>query len=274
MFIHFAFGELARQGKLEEQTDGVIELILKNKRLKASKCKEFIPAFPEKGAKRIPPKMFEVTDDGVASATFYPKEDPAWFSKLPDATAIHYLPIDVSMICFIKMSFNQLRTSTHEKEYGRFGLVLTDKFLKDKDIKPVLYYTEDGLWSDEIIKKWNYDQKSLSKKDKMDLEREIVSYRKPATLFPSFKESVIIKLTRESEGTKLEYRTYDRYPDGYDFKKENEHRIVFDKDEEYLYFDESDLYMIITPNLESKTEIEAFLYQTWTQRPQIKIFPS
>ncbi|MFC2059915.1 hypothetical protein ACFLTZ_02320 [Chloroflexota bacterium] len=57
----------------------------------------------------------------------------------------------------------------------------------------------------------------MSREDKSDLGKEILSYRKPTTLFPSFKESVTIKLTRASEGTTLEYLTYDRYPD--DFRR-------------------------------------------------------
>ncbi len=274
MYIHFAFGSLGKQDEVEEQTKRVIELILKEKRLLVSKCKEFIPAFPMKGAKRIPPEMFQVTDEGVASATFYPKEDPDWFRKLPDNTTIHYLPMDVSMICLIKTSFNQLRTSTNSMEYGKFGLVFTERFLKTKGMRPVFYYAEKSLWTDELIKRWNQSHKNLSHKDKTDLEKEIVSYRKPATLFPSFKESVTMKLTKATAGTTLEYLTYDRYPDGYDFTKENEHRIVFDKGVDYLYFGKSDLVMVITPDLEAKKTIEIFLNENWRDKPKVEVYPS
>ena len=273
MFIHFAFGSLGKQGKIEEQTKQVIELILREKRLLVSKCKEFIPAYPKKGAKRIPPEMFKVTGDGEASVTFYPKEDPDWLNKLPDDTTIHYLPADVPMICFIKISFNQLKSSTHSAEYGKFGLVFAEDFLKSKGIKPVSYYTENSLWHDELIKRWNSTGNKMSSKDKADLEREILSYRKPATLFPTFKESVTIKLTRASEGT-LEYLTYNRYHDGYDFTKEKEHRIVFDKEVDYLYFVEDDLFMIITPDLKSKGEVESFLKSTWSKQPKVEVYPS
>lgn len=75
MFIHFAFGSLAKQGRIEEQTSAVINCILKEKRLKVSKCKEFIPAFPQLGAKRIPRNMFRVTNSGLA-ATFDIRNDP------------------------------------------------------------------------------------------------------------------------------------------------------------------------------------------------------
>jgi len=274
VLIHFAFGSLGKQGKIEEQTKQVIELILQEKKLLVSKCKEFIPAFPQKGAKRIPPEMFKVTGDGEASATFYPKEDPNWLSKLPDDNTIHYLATDVPMVCFIKISFNQLRSSNHHTEYGKFGLVFTEKFLKGKGIRPVFYYTESSLWNDELIKRWNQSHKSLSNKDKTDLEREIVNYRKPATLVPSFKESVSMKLTRATEGTTLEYLTYDRYPDGYNFTKEKEHRIVFDKGVDYLYFGEDDLFMVITPDLKSKGEVDSFLKRNWSNQPRVELYPS
>lgn len=274
MLIHFAFGSLGKQGRIEEQTNQVIELILREKRLLVSKCKEFIPVYPMRGAKRIPPEMFKVTGNGEVSATFHPKEDPDWSNKLPDDTIIHYSPVDVPMICFIKIFFNQLKTSSHFAEYGKFGLVLTNGFLRNKGIKPVFYYTESSLWNDELIRKWNYDKNRMSSKDKADLVREIVSYRKPATLFPSFKESVIMKVTRASEGTTLEFLTYDRYPDNYDFSRENEYRIVFDDGVGYLYFGEDDLFMIITPDLKSKDEVESFLKRNWSKQPKVVVCPS
>ncbi len=273
MFIHFAFGNLGKQEKVKEQTESVVEYILREKRLKVSKCKEFLPAFPKAGAKRIPREMFKVTEEGLA-ATFYPKEDPNWFNKLPDDKTIHYLPVDVPMLCFIKISLNQLKNSTHSNEYGRFGIVLTESFLKANGIRPVYYYTEESLWNDPLIKKWNHATKTLSSRKKAELKKEIVSFRKPASLFPSFRESVITKITRASNGIKVEYLTYDRYKEGYDFRKENEYRIIFNEDVNYLYFDENDLFMIITPDSEAKHRIEDFFRQNWMQKPQIRIYPA
>lgn len=274
MFIHFAFGTLGRQGKLQEQTEAIIQYILNEKRLKVSKCKEFIPAFPTLGAKRIPPDMFKATDDGAA-ATFYPQKDPDWFQKLPNDTTIHYLPVDVSMICFIKIPFNQLKNSTHSNEYGRFGLVLTDSFLKASGIKPVHYYTEESLWNDSLIKKWNYVARNPNKKEeKAELEKEIVSFRKPASLFPSFKESVTMKVTRASNETRIEHLTYDRYKDGYDFRKENEYRIAFDEGVDYLYFEEQDIFMVITPDTEVRRRIQNFFSRNWKKEPRVTIYPS
>lgn len=273
MYIHFAFGSLGKQGKIEEQTNQVIEYVLKWKRLKVSKCKEFIPAFPIKGAKRIPREMFKVTDDGIA-ATFHPREDPAWFDKLPDDKTIHYLPFDVPMICFIKTSFSKLQTSLHPKEYGKFGIVLNYSFLKENGMKPVYYYTEESLWRDSLIRRWNAGQGILSGAEKTNLEKEIVSYRKPASLFPSFKKSVITKITRNIKGVNIEYLTYDRYPEGYDFTTEAEHRIVFNEGIEYFYFDESDLYMIITPDSDAKIRIDDYLNNNWSKRPHVVEYPS
>ena len=272
MYIHFAFGALGKQGKKEEQTNQVIECILKWKRFKVSKCKEFLPVFPIKGAKRIPREMFKVTEDGL-EATFHPKEDPAWLEKLPDDKTIHYLPLDVPMICFIKTSFSKLRTSVHSSEYGKFGIVLNDKFLKESGIRPVYYYTEESLWRDPLIRKWNAGERILSASEKTDLEKEIVSYRKPAFLFPSFRESVITKITRDTEGVSIEYLTYDRYPEGYDFTGEAEHRLLFNEGVEYFYFDESDLHMIITPNSSAQIRIIDYLNNNWAKQPYVVQYP-
>ena len=116
--------------------------------------------------------------------------------------------------------------------------------------------------------------KGVVNRGKEKLEKEILSYRKPAALFPSFKESVITRLIKTSGGMKAESLTYDRYEVGYDFIKEHEHRIVFDEGVDYLYFDEIDIYMIITPNSKAKENIERFLAQTWKYQPIVKVFPS
>jgi len=160
--------------------------------------------------------MFKPTDDGVA-ATFYPQKDPKWLETLPDDTSIHYHPVDVPMICFIKISFNQLKNSTHSNEYGRFGIVLTDSFLKVNGLRPVQYYTEESLWRDPLIIMWNQHEKELNRAQRSQLVKEIVSFRKPASLFPSFRQSITMKLTRASDGTTIEYLTYDRYREGYHF---------------------------------------------------------
>lgn len=151
MFIHFAFGNLGRLGKIEEQTNAATEYILREKRLKVSKCKEFIPVFPDPNSKPIPLKPFkkvEGRNDLVVAAIDG--------DHLTDTESIRYLPEDVSTICFIKIAFNQLKNSTHAREYGKLGIVLTNDFLKGKSIKRVQYYAEESLHTDPLILKWNH----------------------------------------------------------------------------------------------------------------------
>lgn len=72
----------------------------------------------------------------------------------------------------------------------------------------------------------------------------------------------------------MEYLTYDRYQEGYDFTKENEYRIVFEESVNYLYFNESDLYMVITPDSEAKSKTKTYLNQYWNRLPKVEIYPS
>lgn len=67
---------------------------------------------------------------------------------------------------------------------------------------------------------------------------------------------------------------YSRYQIGYNFRNEQEHRIVFNDNEKYLYFDEEGFFMIITPNDESKIRVENYLKANWERPPIVKIFPS
>jgi hypothetical protein len=272
MLIHFAFGQLGKQGNTAEQTRLVIENILAERRLLVSQCREFIPVLPVPGAKKIPPEMFEVDkdEDGAASA----KIDLRKFHELPDATDITYLPIAVSMICFIQIAFNQLKSTPHSKEYGKFGLVFENKFLHSQGAKPVGYYTENSLWNDPLIIEWSNTRNSKDSSKRLQLQTAITLYRKPATYFPAFAEQTMMKVTRTAKGTILEhYYKYDRYEIGYDFRNEQEYRIAFQDGQEYMYFTEKDLYMIVAPNSISKSQMESYLSREWQSIPQVKIFP-
>jgi len=273
MFIHFAFGTLGRKGEIQEQTKAVIDCILKEKRLKVSKCTEFIPEFPEPGSKRIPlDKMrFESNESG---AQLVYELDPKKIHELPDDESTYYLQRDVPMICFIKIAFNRLHASNHWMEYGKFGIVLTDTFLRSRGIRPVKYYTEESLWNDPLIRKWNYELKSLPPDKREDCEKEILTYRKPATFFPAFRKSVIAKITTAASGGTVEFLKYDRYKEGYDFTKEREYRLVFDEGVDYLYFEEKDLFMVITPDPKAQRRIQDFFSRNWKRKPQVTIYPS
>ncbi len=271
MFIHFAFGSLGKQGNIEEQTHRVIECILREKRLKVSKCKEFIPIFPDQSSKPIPLKPFRKVEGRTDLVVAAIDGD-----RLTDTGSIGYLPEDVPMICFIKIAFSQLKKSKHPQEYGKFGIVLTTDFLMAMGIRQVRYYTEESLWRDPLILKWNQNwaKGKLSNVEAKQLQREITAYRKPAKLFPSFAKSITHIVQFGSGHPQTDYFTYNRYTEGYEFTKENEYRIVFDESVECLYFDESDAYMIIVPSSQTKNEIETYLNRTWNKRPQVMVFPS
>lgn len=274
MLIHFVFGQLGKQGNTEEQTRLVIENILAEKRLLISQCTEFIPALPLAGAKKIPSKMFDVAKDedgqGVVSATIETKK----VHQLPDDTEIVYLPVTVSMICFIQIAFNQLISSPHSQEYGKFGLVFEKGFLRSEGVQPVGYYTEQSLWNDPFINQWSNSRNSKDSTKKHKLQKEITLYRKPATYFPSFAEQTMMKVAKNAKGTILEHcHKYDRYKTGYDFRNEQEYRIAFEESQDYMYFTEKDLYMIITPDSVAKSKIDSYLSKEWDHLPLVKVFP-
>lgn len=248
MFIHFAFGKLGKQGKISEQTNEVIDRILEAKQLKISPNTEFLPIYPQKGSIRLP-------FDGS--------------TPVPNDESIYYIQSDVLMICFIKIPFHELKSSNHHKQYGKFGIVLSTDFLLSKDIRPVIYYTEEELWHDKLIRKFN----ALGGGSK-ELQDEILTYRKPSTYFPNFRNSVQLHINKTVTETIRSLIKYDGYPDNYDFRQENEHRISFQKGAEFMGFTEKDMHMIITPDLESYSTINSYLNHYWSYQPIVKIFPS
>jgi hypothetical protein len=271
VFVHFAFGALRHERTSDEQSHNVIEHILRPRRLKASPCWEFIPAFnPHFGnpaARAIRWDSWKRTDYGAAAS---PPD-----LKLVPMAPITYCHVNVNMISFISISFRKLKSSSHPHEYGGFGLVFADRFLKSRGIKRVRYYTEDSVWQDPLVREWNDGHGgSLSDARRRELEKEIVRYRKPATLFPAFRASNGIKLSASPNGTTLiEHYTYDRYEEGYEFRKENEYRIVLDNGTEYLDFCETDLAKVITPDERARVETLHYLQSMWEKVPPVVVFP-
>jgi hypothetical protein len=273
VFVHFAFGELGKQGKVEEQTEAIVECILRGKRLRVSKCTEFIPEYPKPGLTRIPMEGFKLKgkDSGEAPSN---TSTPIKLKEAHEYDSIYYLQRNVPMICFIKINFSQIKKSNHSREYGKFGIVLEKEFLEASGIRQVKYYAEESLWDDPLIRKWNYELESLPPDKREDCEKEILTYRKPATYFATFKKSAILKLTVTPNGGRISYIKYDRYPEGYDFTTENEHRIVFEEGVDYLYFEEKDLFMVITPDMKAQRRIQDFFSQNWREEPKVAIYPS
>ena len=275
MFVHFAFGQLGKQGKAREQTARVIESILSQRRLLISPCTEFVPAFPPPATRRIPTEAFKLDKDNEGRQVISAEMNLARLNRLPIAREIDYLPVAVPMICFTHPSFNKLRNSPLQNEYGRLGLVFTDDFLRSSGLRPVAYYSEGSLWNDPLIRKWNTLQFQKRFQEARLLEKEILTYRKPAAYFGSFANQTMMKITTTQEGTKLEHcHKYDRYGIDYDFKAEREFRIAFDEGIDYLCFDDSDLHMVIVPDLDSKARIEGYFSREWTRMPKVFLYPS
>jgi hypothetical protein len=253
MFIHFAFGQFGKQGKIIEQTEEVISKILTEKRLVARNCTEFLPAFPVRG-KSLPLGLpAKVTKDDEGHPTVWFKIGDGGKDRQVNDIEITFLPSDVAMICFINTSFNSLRVSPHPKEYGKFGLVFNTPFLKSNGLRPVSYYSEESLWHDPAIIAWN-NAAHRKETNLKAIQDNILAYRKP------------------DEITSSRYK-YDRYPVGYNFRDEHEHRIVFQTEADYLQFKEDDVYMIIVPNSYAKEEISSFVKNNWKRTPLIQIFP-
>jgi len=279
MFIHFAFSSL--KDAPDKQLEAVISNILETKRLKYSVNPEFIPVFQPhllprfKGQEvaHIPLESFKPSKDGgVANMNNFRSINPA--------NDLYFLPHEIHMLCFIKIPFKQLSKSPHPLEYGQFGLVLSDQFLKKNRIAAVQYYEESSLFADPLVVGWNLKfgyKPNLSPseiKDKRGMERQILAFRKPATLFESFRDSRLLAVTKLSEGqTNLQIvDAYERYPIGYDFREEKEWRI-FSQADNFLSFTENDLFMVIVPDERCKLNLERYFRNNWKDVPEIRVFP-
>ena len=280
MFIHFAFASL--KDNTVQQTNAVIQNILAQKRLKFSKNPEFIPVCQP----NIHPRFKGKQVYHIALESFKQSEKEGVLANLQDLkfirpeSDIHYLPFEIGMICFIKISLKQLGKSPHSFEYGRLGLAFTDRFLNHNGIKAVHYFEEASLFTDPLVVKWNLKfayRPNLSQKDqkeKKELETQILAYRKPATLFKSFRESRMLAITNtESEMNMKIVDVYDRYPTEYNFQEEKEWRIV-SYDEEVLGFSENDLYMVIVPNDQSRMTLSNYFESEWKETPRVCVYPS
>jgi len=278
MFIHFAFARLKHSA--DEQIDALIKNILARNRLIFSRNPEFFPVFQPhihprfkgKEVYKIALESFKATENGATASL----EDLKFVKPQSD---IYFLPYEIGMICFIKTSLKQLRNISHSQEYGKLGLVFEENFLKRSGTNAVQYYREELLFNDPLIIEWNLKfayRSNLSareQKDKKELETKILAYRKPASLFESFRESRMLATEKADSGMKLEIvDAYSRYPIGYDFQGEKEWRII-SYDEKYLKFSENDLYMVIVPDEQSRLRLEKYFGSKWKETPELRTFP-
>ena len=229
--------------------------------------------FKAKEVGQIALENFKPTKDGVKVSL-----DELRFIK-PESD-IHFLPSEVSMLCFIKSPLKKMARSPHSLQYGRFGIVLTDDFLNRKRIKAVQYYEELSLFTDPLVTKWNIkfaykpNLNSAERREKHDLQTQILAFRKPATLFESFRESRLLAIKNVVGQVDMEIiDAYDRYSIGYDFREEKEWRIV-SHSEDFLSFSENEFFMVIVPDAGCKSALQNYFDENWKKIPQIEAFPS
>jgi Putative abortive phage resistance protein AbiGi, antitoxin len=263
MYIHFTFGELAKSGKLEEQFSEITNKIVIPKRLKVSVCQEFIPIPNESSGNII---HFDLTKGTLEKGGFNLTTE-----HTTSPPSISYLPEDVPMICFIKCSLKKLKNHPHKNEYGKLGIVFTEKFYRKNKLRQVSYYDEESVKKDPLIKK--YTQNNLNDHARRNLSKEITTYRKPKTLTENFSKSTVARISASENGSSLNFYTYDRYRIGYDFTIEAEYRIAFEPQVDFLHFEESDVFMIIVPNMAIEEKLVKFLKKNWATIPRIAIFP-
>lgn len=289
MLIHFAFG--AKKDHPEEQANLAIQYILKEKRLKFSlDCYEFLPVLHYPGEGYVPKQDKTHFDESQNQLIFPPiltsglQHSPDW---IPITTRmVRYIPEKIPMICFINIPFNKLKATSHHENYGKFGIVFNNNFIKQYAPKPVHYYDESQLFCDCKILKWNELSKLNSKgmltseqqREYENLKKEILLYRKPATLWPSFGESKVFNINRTDLQlpAKMTLWQYDRYCQNYNFTKEHEWRISRenDTDNEFLYFREEDIFAIIVPNKKIEELVQEFLIRHYKNHPKIMLYPS
>lgn len=284
MFIHFSFGKY--KDNTLKQTDKLVNKVLEKKRLWIRENPEFIPVFPPEWNKRlIGEEIYHIELESFAKNivknNYGAKADLNKIKTFSPQFNCHYLRENIGMICFIKISINELKKSSHINQYGKLGLVFDNRYLRLHGIRQVEYYEEDTVFKDPLIIEWNNKyayNPSLSdeeNKAKRELEKRILAFRKPEMLFPSFSESRLMKMERTKDGFNVEIEdAYSRYQIGYNFKKENEWRIISEECNKYLYFDEKDLILVLVPDITSLEQIKKYIDSNWSNKPNVLICPN
>lgn len=287
MLIHFSFG--SEKENTHKQTKLIIEHVLAHRRLKFSHaCYEFLPTlhYPNPNSYRINTSAFQQVGNELQSPRIklpISSNENKDILKPMDTKGVTYKPETVPMLCFIKIPFNKLKNTTHYLNYGKFGLVFGKKFIKKYQPKQVTYYKEDDLFNDKKIIRYNQllhlNSRSHEQESELrQLSEEILLYRKPYKLWPSFGESVIARVRNNNPELKynLQLWQYDRYPEGYDFSKEQEWRIAVNSkgSQDYIDFYEEDIELIIVPDINSRDEVHKFLLQNYQHQPKVVLFPS
>lgn len=288
MLIHFAFG--SKKENTDDQTELVIENILKGCRLRySSECYEFLPTlhYPNPNSYSIDTRSFKLIGNQLTSPPLklpLDRKENNHILKQMDAKIVKYLPKQIQMICFINIPFNKLKLSPHGLTYGKFGIVFGKRFIKKFKPQQFVYYKETDLFNDKKVIQYNQLLKLPSRttdqnNEIIKISEEILLYRKPYKLWPSFHESVIAKIHNNNPKLQPELTLwqYDRYPENYDFSKEQEWRLSNLKvnNNEYLNFSVEDIEAIIVPDIKSRDKVCNYIEeQNYQYTPKILLFPS
>lgn len=68
--------------------------------------------------------------------------------------------------------------------------------------------------------------------------------------------------------------TYSRYSEGYDFTQEQETRIVTTEANRDVYFNESEVLAVITPDQATQEMVRTSLERSWSAVPKVMVFPT
>lgn len=263
---HFAYGSLYREGRIEEQAEETLQNILLPKKLLSFPCREFMPILNSPSASWANPHSATVSEDGAIE-----------FRQYTAAPAVALLPMDIFMICFVDIPLKKLRNWSPASHYGKVGIVFKDAFRARANVRNVVYYSDyrDFRKDPKVIAL----NKAINEGDSRKIEAlrpSVVEYRKPARLWPELNnEFVALQVGYDKSGcVSIKPLTYDRYDVGYDFTAEREARILTDEDDREVYFSESDVLAIVTPDTRTQTMFESALEKAWSTLPVIKVFPT
>lgn len=297
MYLHFAFGALGKAGELNKQADEFINEILSQKKLRFSLCEEFIPAFQPPYQKELEGWKIDHTLSLKLNEHKIGTNDHYRIQKdINSREKILFLPEKVNMLCFIDIALKQLKNSPHTREYGQLAVGFNNNFKRRIQARHVTYYTESSLFQDPAVCEYNKicqkeaflkQQKRTTPeliKRKQELTQEIVAFRKPKKLFPSFENSKIFQASRDPSGEATsETYTYDRYPTGYDFSQEKEVRSIAIPEAPYAikhgdyYFVDffpNEVVTVLVPSVAIREKIiEFFKSSNWDVIPNIEICP-
>lgn len=259
--VHFCFGSHSRNGEIDKQVVDTCTYILGPKRLKASPCPEFLPTINNPNAFYALPNSARMSANGSVTLN-------EWISSPP----VSLLPIDVNMICFANLAHNQIKNWSCKAHYGSLAIAFTDEFRARVRAKKVCYYNWLDLPKDPKV--IAYTRSVKTQNPNRDLERQLLSYRKPLKLWKEFKEYFSVISVQNANGIpSLEVLPYSRYPIGYDFVKECEARIVLEADAEFLSFSPTDVLKIYAPTQKARMDIQTYLKMHWDWQPPVELCP-